>query len=147
MIMDNEEEFWDINFCVEWPGHPVIPFKYFATPVAPANSADPKFFERLLHLPPEIVQNVLRFSDASTKFQWMRTCRLFRSMTVKQFWSDPDVWYRVPSSWWNAQKQGHPHSVRLDEEFARQMKQIVIDVAIIERQISLLIMDLTDRKE
>jgi hypothetical protein len=110
--MDTQDT-WDINFFCQYTGQQVIPFKYFANP--PSNPVDPNVFTRLLDLPLELVHNVLRLSDAPTKFQWMRTSRAFRSIAWKYFWTDTDVWFQI------SQHES------IDPVFAKHMVQIVLE--------------------
>jgi F-box-like len=128
MAMDDEEAIWDITLCVDHMGLPVTPFRYFANPQIPVARQNPKSFPHLLDLPPEMLLLVFQFCDASTLFQFMRTCRRFRYMTSKLFWSDSTVLYQLYRGWWDSRKLNLP--VRLDMEFARQVTQIEIFIPI-----------------
>jgi F-box-like len=123
---EDEGTLWDINYCEE-DGGPVTPFRYFATPQAPGALEEPRSFPHL-DLPAEILLFIFQFCNAPTLFQCMRTCRGFRYMASKRFWSDSTVWCRISREWWTSQKARLPG--RLDMEFARQATQVEIDVLL-----------------
>jgi hypothetical protein len=100
----------------------MIPFKIFANPV-PTVPHSP-VFTLLLDLPLELLMIIFEMCDASTKYQWMRVSRLFRSITIKHFWDDPNLWFEIPDDW-----QMRPYnyacskSIGFDPAFAKNIKQ------------------------
>jgi hypothetical protein len=128
MAMDRGEAIWDINYCEDTQLLPVTPFRYFANPHSSGAQEVPTPFSRLLDLPPEMLLLVFQFCDGPTLFQFMRTCRKFRYMTSKLFWSDSTILYQIHYEWWEARKFNLP--VRLDMEFARQATQIEIFIRL-----------------
>jgi hypothetical protein len=123
--MDVENELWRAR-----QDQVAAPFRFFVDPQAYGSSTGCFDLSHLLEGPPEILGMVFEQCDAATLFQLLRSCRLFRSMTSKLFWSNPDVWYRVPTGtgWFMSRQFHRPQSCFLDMEFASRVMQIEINV-------------------
>lgn len=112
---------WNLHVT---PNHePRVPFRFHVQP----DQAHPshRTFHLFCTLPAELQLHILSFCSIPTLWQLMRASPTTRAEAAKHFWSDPDSWYCVHSSW--LLTGGFPGQAHYALDFLNYVQQVKVD--------------------
>lgn len=125
---------WDLNLCMSWDPHILVPFYYFARPVPWLSTTSPHQHFPFLRLPIDLQLLVYEKCDAATLFQLMRTCSHTRGPATKLFWGNESTeqFYFCSQSGLFEHSPYHHVIIKHCPEFAQRITRVEIYFARIE---------------